>query len=108
MIKAGPALVNIFGFDILIFRDEICFSMEYCEMEYFEINWSALQEKLHLLHRLHFVHLDIKPENLGFSTRNNSLILIDFGLSKMIAEEIGTPSVSSFVGSMNFCSREML
>ena len=26
----------------------------------------------------------------------------------MIVEEIGTPSVSSFVGSMNFCSEEML
>lgn len=34
--------------------------------------------------------------------------MIDFGLSKIIAEEIGKPSVSSFVGSMNFCSEEML
>lgn len=77
-------------------------------MEHFEIDWSHLQQKLHLLHTLHIVHLDIKPENIGFSPRNNSLILIDFGLSKIIAEEIGTPSVSSFVGSMNFCSEEML
>lgn len=43
VLKAGPALVKIFGFDLLIFRDEICFSMEYCEMEHFEIDWRHLQ-----------------------------------------------------------------
>jgi serine/threonine protein kinase len=107
-LKAGPALTNIFGFNLLIFREEVCFSMEYCEMEHFDIDWSSLQRKLHLLHTLHIVHLDIKPENLGFSVKHNSFIFIDFGLSKVVTEEIGVPSVSAFAGSMNFCSEEML
>lgn len=108
VLKVGPALRNIFGFDLLVFRDEVCFGMQYCEMMYFDVDWDGLQRKLSLLHRFHIVHMDIKPENLGFSTDNNSFIFIDFGLSKIIGEEIGVRSWTSFTGSMDFCSKEML
>ncbi len=29
-INAGPQIVKIFGFDLLVFKDSIVFSMEYC------------------------------------------------------------------------------
>jgi serine/threonine protein kinase len=54
------------------------------------------------------VHLDIKPENIAFSLSYNSYVFIDFGLSRMVKEDIGSKTESPFVGSFNFCCDEML
>jgi serine/threonine protein kinase len=60
------------------------------------------------MHQLNFVHIDIKPENLGFSKTHKSSVFIDFGLSRMVKEEIGERTTTYFTGSMNYCSEEML
>jgi len=36
---------------------------------------------VNLLHSLHIIHWDIKPENLLYDEENESVWLVDFGLS---------------------------
>ena len=56
------------------------------------------------MHSLHFVHIDIKPANLMYSTYYRRPVFIDFGLSKLIPEEKGAKTLTHFTGSINFCS----
>ena len=67
-----------------------------------------LKKKLLILHHFKLIHMDIKPMNIMFSEEFNSLVFIDFGFSKIISEELGFKSKSSFLGSINYCSQEML
>ena len=39
--------------------------------------------KLESMHKLHFIHGDIKPQNTAYSNRHGC-ILIDFGLSRIL------------------------
>ena len=84
--------------------------MEFCEMNNYIINEALelLKNKLQLLHAFNIVHLDIKPENIAYSPAYNEYVFIDFGLSRIIKETRGQKTISSFSGSFNYCSSEML
>ena len=41
-------------------------------------------ENLAILHKLHVVHQDIKPNNIMYSPFYDKAVFIDFGLSKII------------------------
>jgi len=60
--------------------------MEYCtSIDIFnECIFDELKNKLRKLHCFNVVHLDIKPENIGFSPSLQEPVFIDFGLSKTI------------------------
>jgi hypothetical protein len=32
-LRIGPTLVNLYGFNLVIFRDSLVFTMEFCEMK---------------------------------------------------------------------------
>jgi len=53
---------------------------------------------------MHIVHMDIKPDNIAYSSILKSHVFIDFGLSKPIREDIGYKTLIKFSGSINFCS----
>ena len=59
---------------------------------------------MQILHYFHIVHGDIKPDNIMFSSNTNKLVLIDFDFAKMVTEEVGFKSLSSFSGSVKYCS----
>jgi len=59
------------------------------------------------MHQYNILHQDIKPENVMFSPFYNKPVLIDFGLSRIINEKLGQLTMTSFVGSLNFCSEQM-
>jgi serine/threonine protein kinase len=54
------------------------------------------------------IHLDIKPDNVMFSKSRNKMVFIDFGLSKVIEEGIGFKTFTSFRGTPQYVSKEML
>ena len=68
---------------------------------------NILYENLAILHHFKIVHMDIKPENIMLSPSFRKPVFIDFGLSKIIKEEKGYKSLSGFVGTVNFCYKEM-
>ena len=60
------------------------------------------------MHRLKIVHRDIKPDNLMYSRIHNRLVFIDFGLSTFLEDDIGSKTMTSFVGNIENCSRDMM
>ena len=60
-------------------------------------------------HQKGIIHRDLKSENFLFSSTaaNSELKMIDFGLSKIIKEEVGFQTLTKYAGSVTFCSCEM-
>lgn len=50
---------------------------------------SRLKYCVRLLHRLHFVHKDIKPDNVLYCHSLSNFVLIDFGIMQYIKEDVG-------------------
>jgi hypothetical protein len=113
-LGVGPRLPRVFGFDLVVFSQCIEFSMERC------LNYSQslihigdpqldqLKQRLGLLHAFGVVHLDIKPLNIMYSEAQRGFVLIDYGYSKTVREQIGRKSLIDFRGSISYCSPEML
>ena len=81
--------------------------MESCEEGSSDLNRNLLYWNLAVLHHLGITHLDIKSSNIMLSPSFRKPVFIDFGLSTIVKEQIGFKTLSSFRGSMNFCSDEM-
>jgi serine/threonine protein kinase len=104
-VEIGPKLEPYFGFDLLMFPNCVQFAMETCESLYnHNVNGNLLLWNMALLHWLHIVHRDIKPDNVMLSPSFRKPVFIDFGLSIIITENIGSTSLTHFTGSINFCS----
>jgi serine/threonine protein kinase len=61
ILEVGPSMSSPFGFDLVIYRNCIEFTMEFCKYspsEYLEID---LKTAMHKLHNLRIIHFDIKP-----------------------------------------------
>lgn len=68
---------------------------------------SAIKNALRLLHSIHICHCDIKPKNLMWSPTYNKYVLIDFGLSKFVKENVGFKTFTAFVGTYRYASPEL-
>ena len=87
ILGVGPKVGDYFGFDILMFSDCALFAMEPCLMiDDKNFYPDELYQALSILHKLHIMHQDIKPENIMFSPSLEKLVFIDYGLSKFIVE----------------------
>ena len=66
------------------------------------------------LHSKGFIHRDIKPENFVWKRESKSLLMIDFGISKRVGEDVsGRPmdtltKIREFVGPVFFSSPELI
>jgi serine/threonine protein kinase len=100
---------NYLGFDILVFRDKIEFVMEKCEpVPITKSRYHQLLENLWAMHRFKIIHGDITDTNFMFSPVHGKVVFIDFGLSKIIADDCGFKTYTSFRGTPNFVSESML
>lgn len=68
---------------------------------------SDLKNSLLKLHSIKIAHHDIKIENICYSNEFKKFVFIDFGISRIIEEDIGEKSFTFFRGSLNYCSLEM-
>lgn len=59
------------------------------------------------LHAFKIIHVDIKPDNIMYCPIRKKLVLIDFGFSRVIEEEVGFKTMTTFAGTMSYCSPEM-
>ena len=60
------------------------------------------------MHRFGVIHLDINTSNIMWSNRKQKPVFIDFGFSRVVREECGFKSLTSFKGTPTFMSGEML
>ena len=108
-LKCGPAMPRLFAFDLLVFRNCIEFSMEFCShrLRPGPALAADLTAALRSLHGINVIHFDIKPENICFSEEAGKAVFIDFGLHAVVKEEVGQKSMTKFNGSLLMCSEEM-
>lgn len=101
---------KVLGFDAVLYRTSLEFLMEKCDLlkEYPPEHEQVLLDNLALLHRHKVMHMDINPNNLMFSPRNNKIVFIDFGLSKVIREDCSYKTLTNFSGTPQYVSKEML
>jgi serine/threonine protein kinase len=52
--------------------------------------------------------MDINPSNAMFSKSQNKIVFIDFGLSTVIEEDCGFKTFTTFRGTPQYVSKEML
>jgi len=83
--------------------------MEFCDHNHYLSTGleDDLKSALRKLHHFKIIHHDIKPENICFSHTFHKYVFIDFGLSKVIEEDIGEATLANFRGSLSYCSQEM-
>lgn len=65
-------------------------------------------ENLWVLHQFKIIHYDITSDNFMFSRTHQKIVFIDFGLSKIISEDCGFKTYTSFRGTPTFVSEPML
>ena len=64
-------------------------------------------ENLKIMHSLGIVHMDIKPENIGWSNEFKKWVFLDFGFARFLDAKIGQKSETGFIGTFNYASKEM-
>jgi serine/threonine protein kinase len=64
---------------------------------------------LQFIHKQGVIHRDIKPENIMRRYQDNKLILIDFGVAKLLSQTaIATSNVGTSIGSHGYSSLEQI
>ena len=106
VLRFGPKMEKIFGYDILSFNDGIEFAMEMCQKNN---PWSSkeeiendLREGMKKMHSLKIVHRDVKNKNVCWSPSLEKWVFIDFGFAKFIEEPLGRKTRSKYIGTYNF------
>ena len=90
-LDCGPAMPKIFAFDMVIFKNCIEFTMEFCNhrLQPGPSLAADLIFALRSLHSINVIHFDIKPDNICFSEQAGKAVFIDFGLHEVVREEVG-------------------
>lgn len=109
MLRVGPEFVDSLGFDLVLFKDCVEFYMEKCEPCHssepaLEL---SLKRRIRALHKLHFVHKDIKPANILLSPSRRELVFCDFGISGFVRQPPGWRTLTAREGTREYMSPEM-
>lgn len=110
----GPYVSHGENFDLICYNDCVEFLMERCQpMNLRRLATSAgkLKQRLdfcvRMMHKLHLLHKDIKPDNIMFSHYWNDYVLVDFGISAAVEEDLGKCTLAYREGTRKYMSLEM-
>ena len=108
----GPKYHKKYSYDILVLKNHCEFLMEFCEEKKLSENEEErskeskdLLEGLAILHSFQAVHMDIKPENIAYSTHQHKFVLIDFGFAELIKEGIGYKTLTKPKGTYYYMNK---
>lgn len=112
LLEVGPKIHRLFGFDIILYNDCADYVLEVCQnlSEYnghMEDVEEDLKYGLRILHSLQICHCDIKPDNIMYCPRLKRVVYVDFGLARVVKEEIGYKSLTYFVGTYMYSGEQM-
>ena len=122
VFEIGPRPVQPMGFDIITYEDCIDFCMEKCwdimakweevkDKDEKEIIQKAfkkeISKKLSRMRQIHFVHIDIKPDNIRYSPGWRKIVMIDFGTSMFLKQSVNEETETRFMGTPHFAGKEM-
>jgi serine/threonine-protein kinase TTK/MPS1 len=120
VLKNKFRIIQIQNADISFTKGILYLVFEYgdCDLEYFikknlksfskikilKILWKQMLESVYTIHQERIVHGDLKPAN--FILVNNSLKIIDFGISKPIHKNTTNITRNFQIGTVNYMSPE--
>jgi len=120
VLKNKFRIIQIQNADISFIKGILYLVFEYgdCDLEYFikknlksfskikvlKILWKQMLESVYTIHQERIVHGDLKPAN--FILVNNSLKIIDFGISKPIHKNTTNITRNFQIGTVNYMSPE--
>jgi serine/threonine protein kinase len=81
--------------------------MELCDKFGTALIEEEMKRNLLVMHSLKICHMDISPKNIMYSSTFKKWVFIDFGLSKMVKENIDKKTYTNFCGTCEYCSKEM-
>ena len=108
ILRFGPYLEKVLGYDIICYNDSIEFAMELCDdvkepqSKDFE---KDLLEGMKTMHSLQIVHRDVKPSNVVWTPSFRKWVFLDFGFAKNLQQTIGFKTKSKFIGSYPYASK---
>ena len=85
--------------------------MEFCDCKKEKEDLKQIERdiltNIRVMHAIKMVHRDIKEENIGWSPHFKKWVLLDYGFATFIKEDIGYKSVVSYIGTYQYCLKEM-
>ena len=69
---------------------------------------AELWEALRINHIFSIMHLDIKNDNIGFSSKLKKWVFLDYGMSQIVREGLGHRTDIRYSGTMGYMSQEMM
>lgn len=109
IVGIGPPFCFHMGFDLVLFESAIEFYMEKCTcLDHLMLStgFLSLKARVRAMHMIHLFHKDIKPSNT-LSSKQNGIILCDFGISVFIEERLGFKSYTKGMGTRKYMPEEM-
>ena len=120
VLKNKHRIIQIQNADISLEKGMLFLVFEYgdCDLDYFikknknifskikilKIIWKQMLESVYMIHQERIVHGDLKPANFIFV--QNSLKIIDFGISRPIQKNTTNITRNFHVGTLNYMSPE--
>jgi serine/threonine protein kinase len=109
-LGVGPKVRTFQNFDVVCYDNAAQFLLEKCkplQSQPLDEIEPQLLYCLKVMHTFKLIHKDIKPANIMYSPSLQNFVLLDFGVSTYLKEEIGFKTLTHREGTYRYMSLEM-